>query len=342
MESSNGTIIEKRVGSDVAAKPLVSVIIPAYNCSKYIAESVGAVLGQTFPDFEVIVVNDGSDDTEELLEVLSDFENRITYIHRENGGPGAARNSGIEASRGVYLGFVDGDDVWRPEFLEKQLDALKEKKCDLIYCDARYFGETRSENETFALRSPSNGKVTTESLILGTCNVILSGTVVKKEKVIENGKFRESGLPMAFEDFELWFRLCKNGVRIDYQRDILLDYRVHESNISGGMIKIVERGLAGMRFLKEEYDLTDREKAAVAKRERDLSTQLLLEKAKIYLVHDDFERSIKYMEAGAAHSNKPKLRLIARIMRISPRALKGIFKKIRPYEYEQALREKTA
>lgn len=342
MEKNDDSIFEIKVGEQVRPDPLVSVVIPAYNCSPYISESVRAVLSQTFDDCEVIVVNDGSKDTEDLESALADHEDKITYIRRRNGGPGAARNSGIRVSKGEFLAFVDGDDVWRPQFLERQLNALKEKGCDLIYCDARYFGEGLKEGRTFSERSPSEGPVTVESLILGKCNVILSGTLLKKKAVVEFGMFKEEGLPMAIEDYELWVRLCSKGVKIDYQREILLDYRVHQSNISGSMLRIVERSLAGIRYVKETIDLNDTERLAADESIRVFESQLNMERAKVLLAHGRFEESLKYMQLGASKNGNKKLRAIAGIMSLSPSILLFLFKKFRREEFEQALNENPA
>ena len=330
---------EVRVGKNVPNDPLVSVIIPAYNCSPFIAESVGAALSQTLQDHEVIVINDGSEDTVELEGELEPYLDEITYVVRENGGPGAARNSGIIRARGEFIGFVDGDDVWRSEFLESQLAAMKAKNCDLIYCDAQYFGKNIEKERTFAQRSPSHGPVTPEALIRGKCNVILSGTLVKKQVVVDNGLFTESALPVAIEDFELWFRLSKNGVKLDYQNKILLDYRVHGSNISGNVLKIAERGLIGMRYLSEHFELTEGEMLAIDDRLQEFETQLAMEKAKVLLAHREFSESLRHIKSGAAKSGNKKLRAIAIVMGISPGILMNVFKRFRPEEFQQALRE---
>ncbi len=342
VSDENITIVEKRVGSLVAEEPLISVIIPVYNCSHFIAESLCSVLGQAFDSFEVIVVNDGSDDTPQLLQNLDPFLEKITYLERTNGGPGAARNTGINVARGQFLGFVDGDDIWKPEFLKKQYAALLEKNCDLIYCDAHLFGKVSDENSKFSDKSPSTGPVTTEALISGRCNVILSGTFVKKAPVLKYGMFTETGLPMAIEDYELWFRLCKNGVKIDYQREILLSYRVHESNISGGLLKIVERGLVGMKYLRENFELTSAELEAVSHREREIRSQFLLEKAKICLAQKEFGRSLALLSEGREESNSFKIFMIESLMKISPSVARWLFRSFRRKEFDLALEQQLS
>src|SRR5262245_30917070 len=106
--------------------PSVSVIIPAFRAAKYIGETLRSVLAQTFKDYEIIVVNDGSPDAVELESALEPFRDQIVYLVQLNFGAGAARNTGIRAARGKFLAFVDADDSWEPLFLEEQMSFLKE------------------------------------------------------------------------------------------------------------------------------------------------------------------------------------------------------------------------
>ena len=108
--------------------PLCSIIIPTYNHAKFIERSIGCALGQTLQDVEVIVVDDGS--TDDTPRIVKQFENRITYHRKENGGLGAARNTGIEISRGKYLQFLDADDSIALNKLEQQA-AIFEARDDI-------------------------------------------------------------------------------------------------------------------------------------------------------------------------------------------------------------------
>src|SRR2546422_4249577 len=106
--------------SSTEPSPLVSVIVPAYRAAPYIAETLDSILAQTFSGYEIIVVNDGSPDTEELERALAPYYDRINYIVQENRGQAGARNTGIRHSRGVFVAFLDQDDQWEPEFLSVQ------------------------------------------------------------------------------------------------------------------------------------------------------------------------------------------------------------------------------
>ena len=100
--------------------PKVSVIIPAYNAAPYLAETLASVFAQSYPDYEIIVVDDGS--TDDTLAVLEQFADRITLIRKPNGGPASARNAGLRQARGELLAFLDGDDLWLPDKLAAQVE----------------------------------------------------------------------------------------------------------------------------------------------------------------------------------------------------------------------------
>ena len=102
--------------------PRVSIIIPAYNVASYIGETLASVFAQTFTNYEVIVINDGSPDTEELERALEPYFNRISYLKQENLGAGAARNVGLRAAKGEFIAFLDADDLYHPERIKKAVD----------------------------------------------------------------------------------------------------------------------------------------------------------------------------------------------------------------------------
>src|SRR5262245_16845767 len=104
--------------------PEVSVIIPSYNSARYLTDAVSSVLGQTFLDFEVLIIDDGS--TDDTAAVISRYGERVGYIRQLNAGVAAARNRGIKESRGRYVAFLDADDTWHQDKLETQVRALRE------------------------------------------------------------------------------------------------------------------------------------------------------------------------------------------------------------------------
>src|SRR5688572_129688 len=116
--------------------PLVSVVIPAYNSAAFIAETLDSVFAQSFADYEVLLVNDGSPDTPALEAALAPYRDRITYLVQANTGPSGARNLAIRRARGEFIALLDSDDVWLPEYLAEQVRRLRDDpSIALIYSD---------------------------------------------------------------------------------------------------------------------------------------------------------------------------------------------------------------
>ena len=117
------------------SKPVISIIVPIYNVEEFIADCLESILAQTFKDFEVICVDDGSTDKSGLVaESYAAKDSRITVIHQENKGLSGARNTGMDLARGQYLAFCDSDDYYHPDFLEKLFNIIEETKADVVCC----------------------------------------------------------------------------------------------------------------------------------------------------------------------------------------------------------------
>ena len=178
--------------------PLVSVIIPTYNGSRFIRETIQSVLDQTYNNLEIMVVDDGSTDDTSLI-VKSITDQRITYIQQKNAGVSPARNHGITVSKGDYIAFLDHDDVWLPCKLEKQLSLFEQNpKVALIYSDAFIINE----------------------------NNFIMGKYSHKIKFFRGRIFKE-----ICEDYDLLLK-CAAKYPIDYIDEPLAKYRVHGSNYS--------------------------------------------------------------------------------------------------------------
>lgn len=122
-------------------KPLISVIIPVYNRESKIHIALDSLINQTFQDFEVVIVDDGSvDRTAQVIEKYTNTDSRFKYIYQKNAGVSSARNKGIEKAKGIYISFLDSDDYYESTFFEKMYSKIKEKKADVCYCS--YFNVT--------------------------------------------------------------------------------------------------------------------------------------------------------------------------------------------------------
>jgi glycosyltransferase involved in cell wall biosynthesis len=245
-----------------ASAPAVSVVVPAYNVAPYIAEALDSIFAQTFRDFEVIIVNDGSPDTVELERVLAPYLTRIVYLKQSNRGPSAARNTGISAARGRYVALLDADDAWLPEYLAEQTRALASQPgLDLIYSDAMLFGEGEGTGRSFMKTYPSRGAVTVESLLSQHCVVITSCVVARRDAVVAAGLFDERY--RRVEDFQLWVRMAYGGARLDYQRKILARHRMHPDSLAGDHSAMHESAIGVYRDLSNELELTAGQRALV-------------------------------------------------------------------------------
>lgn len=329
--------IVKKGGNIKANAPKVSVIIPAYNIALYIVETLNSVLAQTYKDYEIIIVNDGSKDTADLEKVLEPFADKIIYAEQTNAGASVARNAAISLARGEILAFLDGDDLWLPDFLESQINFLEKENLEMVYCDAEIFGDALFEGRTFMKDSPSSGAVTTISLITGECNVITSGTILKRDLIEKFGNF-DANIPRS-QDFDLWFRLAKSGARIGYQTKILLKYRVRPDNLSGGNVKRSERNIIALEMIKNKYDFTLQETEIWQKQMAQCEAELELEKGKFCLANGEFSEAQKHIAEANKYFRKPKLSLINWLVKFSPELALKLFKKSRPAEFSFILQK---
>lgn len=304
----------------------VSVIIPAYNTAAYIAEALDSVFTQTYINYEVIVVNDGSPDTIELEAVLEAYRDRITYLKQENQGAGAARNAGLKASSGELIAFLDSDDIWLPKFLESQVVFLQENKFDLVWTDAYLFGIGVKAGSTFMEFAPSEGEATFEGLLNCRCNIITSGTLAIKKAILEVGGFKN--YPTA-QDFDLWVRLAFNGARFGYQKIILLKHRVHLQGLSGNSVKRIERELNAYNRLLETLPLSKNQVHIVECQLNRLEASLQLERGKLLLLDENYiDAKITFKKANK-YFRSIKLFAVLIMLNLFPRLLLWLFKWLR-------------
>ncbi|HLM01411.1 MAG TPA: glycosyltransferase family 2 protein, partial [Pyrinomonadaceae bacterium] len=297
-----------------------------------IAETLDSVLAQTFTDYEIILVNDGSPDTEELEKALENYFEKIVYIRQENGGTASARNTGIETARGALIAFLDGDDIWLPEYLSEQIRFLTENNLEMVYADALLFGAVRDARETYMQKSPSDGAADFEGIVSGRCSVITSGTLASKQKILDAGMFDVRLPRIGMEDFDLWLRLAKAGAGIGYQRKVLLKYRVSPTSLSGNSVQRARRNVVGLNIVREKLSLTPNETEVLNKTLAAAEAELLLEIGKAHLLREEFAEARENFRAANAHYKKTKLKLIDLALAVSPRTLVRLFKKQRAAE----------
>jgi len=301
--------IQAQEDTQVFETPAVSVIIPAYNTAPYIAETLSSVFAQTFTDFEVILVNDGSHDTGELEQALVPYGNRIVYIKQANLGAGVARNTGIKHARGKYLAFLDSDDSWLPDYLASQMKAFDEiPLLDVVYCDAKLFGDRVFAGRTFMQTYPSNGPVTLESLISKKCHVPFLCTMARRQVVVDAGAFDES-LPRC-EDYDLLLRILYRGGRMMYHKKVLGRYRIRPGSMSQDAVKVSKALIAIYKNADKTMELPKEIRAKLQKQIALSQAGFDLETGRNLLVAGDFSRAKDSLTRANNFFSRAKLKVV--------------------------------
>ena len=211
--------------------PLVSVIMPAYNCGRYIAQAAQSVIGQTLTDWELQIVDDCStDDTREVVERLAAQETRIHYTRlAQNGGPAAARNQALRRAAGRYVAFLDSDDLWAPDKLERQIAFMERTGAKFSATAYDQIDESGKLLPTVCL--PPRKTSYRKMLLLS--NPIGNSTVMYDQQVL--GRFEVPPIRRR-NDFALWLRILKKTPCCMGMDDILTHYRVRGSSVSSNKL----------------------------------------------------------------------------------------------------------
>ena len=316
--------------------PKVSVIIPAYNVAPYIGETLDSVFAQTLADYEVIVINDGSPDTEELEGVLEPYLNRINYIKQGNRGASAARNAGLRAAGGEFVAFLDADDLWLPNYLDEQIKLMRERNCDLVCADAEVFSDGSHQEKTYMESlmpdAPLTGDTTFLGLLSGEQSLITSGVMVRCERVFEVGLFDEA--LRNSQDFDLWLRLARHGALMAYQRRVLLRYRSRNNSLSGDEVNVHRRELRVLDKVERSYDLSPTERAEVVSVIERRRAVLEFELGKLYLAQGEFSRARESFGKANSLRRSVRTRVAVWSSRIAPRLMQALY--VRRLRYADA------
>jgi glycosyltransferase involved in cell wall biosynthesis len=234
----------------VLGSPLVSIIIPVYNGSRYLREAVDSALGQTYRNCEVIIVNDGSTDGGKTEEIALSYGSRIRYFAKENGGVATALNRGIREMRGEFISWLSHDDVYYPHKIQSQIDSMSHEQppvvlysdYDIIDADSTYIRTNRSgpvDPDQFRLALvtswPING-----------CTALIPHACIRSA-----GMFNEQ--LMTTQDYDLWFRMARH-CRFKHSNDILIRSRYHSQQ---GTLTMSQRcsDEANQLYIRFLYDL---------------------------------------------------------------------------------------
>lgn len=231
-----------------------SVVIPLYNKEHYIEKTIKSVLNQTFQDFEIIVVNDGS--TDHSLNVAQSVRSdKVHIVSKENAGVAVARNTGIEHARAEYIAFLDADDEWCPEYL-KTINTLIEKfpasdmfvtSYRIVMGNEKYHYSAHLSDEPICLESYWNTFQNAYDIVW------TSATVIKRQAIVKAGMFTPG--EKIGQDLDLWARVARNNPKVAYSPDVCVDYNRGAEQNARTRVKIAYPK-AFMKTLEQEMNST--------------------------------------------------------------------------------------
>lgn len=215
----------------MSESPFFSVVIPTYNCADFLERSLSSVLSQTFQDFEVIIVdNSSSDRTPEVISQAREKNSRIAHhIVQNNGIIAYSRNVGIKAANGKWIAFLDADDFWLPEKLEKVHSAIPDNPHVILVCHDAWKvvnGERKIE-----MRLGSSSDDMYERFLFHGFSLFTSAVSVRRDVALKTGGFSEEKKFITVEDFDYWVRLSQVGEFL-FINELLGEWYIHDNNAS--------------------------------------------------------------------------------------------------------------
>jgi glycosyltransferase involved in cell wall biosynthesis len=213
------------------ASPLCSVIIPAYQAGGFVAQTIQSVLDQTYPAVEVIVVDDGS--TDDTADVVAGFGDAVRLCRQANGGPSAARNTGLGLAQGEFVAFLDADDWWVPERLARCVAFLTEHPdIDVVTTDAWLVDEDVVSDRRFygdynAFEFPDPPE---QLGAIVDVNFVFVSALMRRELVDRTGPFDPAF--RGTEDYDMWIRMLRGGATFGLLREPLAYYRIRAESLS--------------------------------------------------------------------------------------------------------------
>lgn len=235
--------------------PLVSVIIPTYNSADFIEKALESVFRQTYQNFEILVIDDGSTDTTKII--LEKYRDRIRYYYQENTGPAGARNRGIRMALGEYIAFLDADDIWLPTKLEKQVALFEQREnLGMVTTGVCSF----DENGVFGFSTGKRNKLMKGDIVR---NIFLKSdvgtpTVMVRKRIFESIGYFEENIHQA-EDDNMWIRIAAH-YDVELIDETLVRVRNHPLRITLNKSELLESVQKNIQLLKTKYGDTVRKR----------------------------------------------------------------------------------
>lgn len=215
--------------------PLISIVIPMYNAKMYIAKTLESIVHQSYQNWEIIIVdNNSNDDSKKIVKEFAQSESRLKLIElaQNSGGPAKPRNIGLDHAQGEYVAFLDADDIWLSDKLEKQIEFMRDEDLNFTSCDCSLIDE---EDHMIQLGKKHSlfEKIFSKNNL---CDVIKNNFILTSSVLIRTDlltRFNETQEYASVEDFDMWLRtLVLKNTRYKYQDTKLINYRVVHNSAS--------------------------------------------------------------------------------------------------------------
>jgi glycosyltransferase involved in cell wall biosynthesis len=305
----------------------VSVIMPAYNVAPYIGAAIDSVLGQTMPDWELLIVDDGStDDTTRIVQAYAARDARIRLLTRPNGGIAAARNTALREATGDFFAILDSDDLWEPRYLEAQLAIFAaDPEVDIVTGNGWFLGGRL--HGTPARPYPDPRPQPTLATILGDEEAIFIMSIMRRRVCDTVGLFDER--LRSNEDYDLWLRAAIAGLRIRRNDEPLGHYRRRDDSVSAsqvamlkGILRVYEYTRPRLAGRAAEIEILD---SQIARFQREL----LAAQARDALNAGDMNIAGDHLSAMYQHSGGAIVKLASMMAKWTPRLLTRAYQRRR-------------
>jgi glycosyltransferase involved in cell wall biosynthesis len=304
--------------------PSVSVIMPAFNVEPYVGDAIRSALAQTYTDFELIVVDDGSKDgTAEVVRTLMRQDPRIQLVQQANRGLAGARNSALRAARGELFALLDSDDLWEPEFLAEQLAVLHARpEVDIVTGNGWCLGGAKHAQH--ARPYPDPRPVPDLASIIGDEWSVFIMSVVRRHVYTTIGPFDEG--MRSNEDYDFWLRAAVAGFTFARNDRPLGHYRIRSDSLSASDVRMLRGILHVYTKLRPVIAERPREMAILERQIARFETEWLAAEARLALEIADFEAAREHLGALHARRGGAALGLARLLARWSPKTLKRMIR----------------
>lgn len=301
------------------SQTLISIVVPFYKGEKYIEKTIDSILHQSFQNFELLIINDGSPDaTTDFFDKIAQKDSRIVILHKDNGGVACARQFGIANAKGEFIAFCDQDDLWLPEKLTKQIILFDNPKVGLVYCGAieDHISEDRQVELPFF--ETYRGKIYTS---LTKKNEIVSCTAIaRRSLLLEVDAFDKDIELMGVDDWLAWLKMsliCE----VDFVEEYLAIHIFHENNYSSNEAKMYKAELICLEKIRAFAKSYSQSKEVDY---QQVEKNIHLRYAEAFIYNSDFSLGGEALLLAAKLGNNSKLKLKGLLFKWCPTILLNV------------------